>query len=137
MPFLNKVGNSIINCVLRNTTFTTPGSPIYVALHTGDPGQTGANEVPTDPGDDYERKAIVFTDPESAPDKHSENTANIEFTNMPAVTVTYVSIWTHQTSTDHATHLWWTGALVDSKSVDAGDVLRLDEGEVNVELDPA
>ena len=43
----NYLENLIVNSVLRGVAFTVP-SAVYVALHTGDPGEVGtANEVAT------------------------------------------------------------------------------------------
>lgn len=43
----NYLENLIINSVLRGVAFTVP-TEVYVALHTGDPGEAGgANEVQT------------------------------------------------------------------------------------------
>ena len=54
--------NLVLTWLLTATAATRP-SAWYVALHTGDPGETGAsNEVVVGTDADYVRKAITFAD---------------------------------------------------------------------------
>lgn len=76
--------NAVVNAV-RGTTIT--GFTGYCSLHTADPGLTGATEVT---GGSYARQAITFS---AAASGATANTAALEFTSMPAVTVTHVGIW--------------------------------------------
>jgi hypothetical protein len=53
---------AILRWLVRNTQMATPPANVYVSLHTGDPGQTGANEVVTTAGTGwvgYARQAVT------------------------------------------------------------------------------
>src|SRR3954468_5213513 len=52
----NYLRAAIYKAILRNTGFTGPAT-IYMSLHTGAPGLTGANEIT---GNAYARQAINF-----------------------------------------------------------------------------
>lgn len=123
MPFTTTTANKIINKILRNTDFAHP-EQLYVSLHTGDPGDTGANEVE---GEGYERIPVTFAEPEN---KLSSNLENIEVENMPACTVTHMGLWDAKTGGS----FWWGGQLVASKQLDAGDTVRFKIGDIDVEL---
>lgn len=60
----------------------------FLSLHTGDPGNTGANEVT---GGSYARQAENFA---AASGKALTNSAQINFTGMPVCTVIYLGFWT-------------------------------------------
>ncbi len=123
MPFTIATAHKIIDKILRNTDFTQP-TTVYVSLHTADPGETGANEVT---GGSYARQAVTFSAPAS---KATSNSAAIEFTNMPACTVTHVGLW------DAASggNFWWGGALTQSKTINVGDTFKINAGDLDVTL---
>lgn len=52
--------NAIYNAILKNTSYTA-GASLYLSLHTGAPGLTGANEVPSTNA--YTRVAVAFGTP--------------------------------------------------------------------------
>lgn len=87
MPFISDYyENKILDHMYRNQAFTPP-SAVYVSLHSGRPGDTGANEIS---GGSYARQTVTLT---AASGGASENTANIEFSNMPSVTVVAFGLW--------------------------------------------
>jgi len=93
MSMSNYLENALGNAVLRNTTYTSPAT-VYLALHAGAPGETGAsNEVSTS-GTGYVRKAITFGAPTDG-----------VFANSVAVTF------------DTATGQWAAGANIDNASI--------------------
>ena len=99
----------------------------YVSLHTGDPGETGANEVT---GGSYARQAGSFG---AAAAGAVTTTATIDFTGMPSATITHVGIWSASTATASANFVWG-GTLTASKSVGAGDTFRIATGDLDVSL---
>ena len=123
MSFLTATANKVLDKILRNTDFT-PATTVYLALHTSDPGGTGANEVT---GGSYARQAIAF---DAAATKHTQNSAQIDFTGMPATTVSHISLWSLASGGTE----WWEGALTASKTTAAGDTLRFPAGDVDVDL---
>lgn len=121
MPFTTNTANKILDKVLRGVDFTAPTS-LRVSLHTADPGQTGASEVS---GGSYARKQPTIA---AASNKASTTTADLEWTNMPACTVTHVGIW------DQSGAFWWGGALTASKAVAAGDTFKIVAGDLDFNL---
>jgi hypothetical protein len=92
MPFFSDYyENQIIDHLFRAQAFTPP-STVYVSLHSSRPGDTGSGEIS---GGSYARQAITFS---AASGGVTANTANIEFTNMPAVTVVGFGLWDAATS---------------------------------------
>jgi hypothetical protein len=96
----------------------------YVSLHTGDPGSTGANEVT---GGTYTRQQVTLS---AAANKASSNSGILNFTLMPAVTVTHVGIWTLQANGAFEIG----GALSVQKVTNAGDTFQLPIGDLDVAL---
>lgn len=123
MAFLTSTANSIIDKILNDTDFTQP-TTIYVSLHTADPAGTGANEVT---GGSYARQTASFT---AAAGKATSNSADIDFADMPAVTVTHISLWDAEADGN----VWWEGELTASKTTNSGDTLRISAGDLDVTL---
>lgn len=90
----------------------------FVALHTGDPGETGAsNELS---GNGYTRQAATFT---ANGDGTTDNDATLTFgpnTTSDWGTVTHVSIW----DASSAGNCLIKGALTASKAIAVGDSLQ-------------
>ena len=123
MPFTTVTANKLINKLLRNTDFVHP-SAIYVSLHTADPTQTGASEVT---GGGYTRVVSTFVNPTT---KVTENVADVEFTDMPAVTVTHIGLWDAVTGGN----FWWGGELAISKTIAVEDTIKILASALDVTL---
>lgn len=127
MPFTVAQRNSILNKILRNTDFT-PDATIYVSLHTGDPGDTGANEVT---GGTYGRQSCAF---DAAASNHTQNTSVINFTLMPAITnpnyVTHFGLW----SAASGGTFRGGGAMTANKETNAGDTYQVAAGDLDITL---
>lgn len=87
--------NALINHTFRNTPFSTPGADIWLSLHSGDPGLTGANEVS---GGTYERLQVSTWDAPSL--RSTRNTNNATFTTLTADlgVATHLGVWDAQIS---------------------------------------
>lgn len=120
----NYAENAIINHVFRNTAFTSP-TTVYVALFTSDPTDAGTGTEVS--GGSYARQSAAFAAPS---DGSSSTSADVNFTNMPAATVTHVGIYDAAT----AGNLLWHGALSSSKTVNAGDTFTITAGNLTVTL---
>jgi hypothetical protein len=127
MAFTVATANKILNKILKGTDFTPPAT-MYLSLHTATPGDTGANEVAKG-SSDYVRKAITFG---TVANKACDNSAAIEFTNMPAADITHIGLWDAAT----AGSFWWGGQLSGgvTKSVAAGDTFRVNANDLDVTL---
>jgi hypothetical protein len=121
--------NQILDMILKNESITPP-AVLYLSLHTGIPGETGANEAS---GGSYARKSISWN---AANSKQSTGpVTQIQFDGMPACTVTHFALWSHATETGSA-YYWWGGELSAPKTLDAGDICIINEGELTAEIDP-
>lgn len=123
MAFGTTWKNEILDQILNNAAAPAVSTP-YVALHTGDPGSTGANEVT---GGGYGRVGGSFGTPSGGT---CSNDATVDFTNMPSATLTHVSIWDAST----AGNMIVGGALTTSKTTNSGDTFRMATGDLDVTL---
>ena len=99
-------------------------SIVYLGVHTGDPGATGAlNELAGT------RPAVTFGAPATAAapgGRQRSNTEAITFTDPGAGTYTHWSVWTAST----AGTCRWTVPFTASRTLSAGDDLRLPIGDL-------
>ena len=111
--------NSLVSAETRNTAYTGPAA-LYASLHTADPGSTGASELS---GGSYARQSISFGAPSSGT---AASSATINFTGLPAATITHIGLWDAVTAgTFHQ-----SGALTSSVVVAAGNTLQFAAGQV-------
>jgi hypothetical protein len=122
MGLSNYAENAVGNHLLRNTALTSP-TTVYLALHDGDAGETGANEITGLGG--YAREAIAFDAPT---DGVFDSSAEESFTASGEAwgTITHASIWDAVSGGNCII----TGALAASKAVADGDTLRFAAGAV-------
>jgi hypothetical protein len=123
MSIGNYAENKLLDTVFNATAYSV-ATP-YVSLHSSDTGETGANEIS---GGSYVRKAASFA---AAADGECVSDADLEFTGMPAVTVTHVGVWDHES----AGNFLWGGALTAQKTTNAGDTFKIESGDLVATLD--
>lgn len=117
---------AVLDWVLLGATPTRP-SAIYVALHSADPGETGAsNELS---GNGYARQAVSFNAGTSGAGTTSNSNAP-EFTASGSGfgSVTHASLWDASSSGNAL----YKGALAASKTIAAGDKLVFAAGTITV-----
>jgi len=121
----------IINHVLRNTAYTTPGTSIYVALFTSDPTDAGTGTEVS--GTSYARVQVTAWD--SPASRATANTNTITFAQAGSNwgTVTHVGIL----DASSAGNLLFHGALTASKTVDSGVTFSIAAGALDITLDGA
>jgi hypothetical protein len=101
-------------------------STIFVGLYTVAPtDSTSGTEVT---GGSYVRKAVTFS---AASAGATSNTADIDFTGMPAATTVAIAVHTAVTA---GTMLMY-GTLTTNKTTDAGDTLRIAAGDLDISID--
>lgn len=128
--FSYPLSGSLINHVLRNTAFTTPGTSVYAALYTTvpDAADSGGVEVT---GGSYARVQIAGTSDWDSPTNGSTANTNIE-TYWTATAgwgdVKGVGLRTSATVGD----LLFYGTLSGSKTVASGDTFRFPAGALTV-----
>lgn len=129
--FSNYLENAIIAWGFTGTTFPTALTSVWVSLHTGDPGDTGANEVVVG-ATNYARIQVAnagWTKNLSTP-ASATNTADIVFPSSGTVTwsaggsgITHVGIWDAQIGVGTPNFLYG-GALTTARVVASGDVFK-------------
>lgn len=127
MPNLtNTAEDLMLNWVTGVGNPTRPTAPIMVALVTvlGSDSSAGTEVV----GGSYARQNANLG---TASGGVQTNTAEIRFTNMPAVTVVGVNLYD---SSGSPVRLWW-GPLAANKVVNAGDDFVIPAGDLDLTLD--
>lgn len=121
----NYLENKLLDHFLGTTAYTMP-TPVYVALFTVAPGDAGGGTEVT--GGSYARQTAAFT---AASSGATSNSANIDFTGMPAATTVAIAIFDASTSGNMLVH----GTLTTNKQTDAGDTLRIATGDLDISID--
>jgi len=100
-----------------------PGG-LYISLHSGDPGVSGANEIQ---GGGYNRLAIAFT--RSAPGA-AVNIDAIEYEDLPRSEVTHFGIWDARIGGNYLTG----GTLLIPQTILQGQSLRWRESDLTLRV---
>jgi len=137
MSFSNYLEDKVLKHVFGGVAYTAP-TTIYVGLFTAAPGETGGGTEVS--GGSYSRQAAAFTISGTNPTE-AANTAAVEFPTATANwgTITYIGVYDAST----AGNLLAYAQLTDpadfltplSKTVNTGDVLRFNAGNVKIRLD--
>lgn len=124
--------DALLDHFLGTSAYTAP-STVYVALLTtaATDSDNGASLVePTIASGSYARQSAAFN---SSANGATANTSNIDFNDMPACTVVGVAVV--DSSTYGAGNVLVHGTLSASKTVDAGDILRIAAGDLDISID--
>ncbi len=122
----NYLENALINATLRNTTYTSP-AVVYVGLFITDPTDAGSGTEVS--GGSYARQTATFGAPS---DGASTTSADSTFPTCTADwgTVAFFGIYDASTSGN----LLYHGALNNSKTIETGDILKIEAGNLTVTL---
>jgi hypothetical protein len=124
--FSNFLENALINATLRATTYTSPAT-VYVSLYTTDP--TDADSGTEVSGGSYARTSATFDAPSNGV---TQNSADITFPTSTASWGTVTHIGVHDAST--AGNLLFHTPLDTSKTIDSGDIFKIETGNLTVTL---
>ncbi len=138
MPATTYAGNKLIDLLVRGVAFQAP-ERVFLALHTANPGLTGANEITLAawPGYtrlDFAQGAAIATGFAAAAAKATRNAKQLLFPTQNganSVTITHWSIW------DAATggNCLWGGALTFNKTLNPTDEVVVHPNELTLEVD--
>jgi len=120
----NTAENRALDWLMGNST-TAPTTPLKIALVTANGDDTTAGTEVT--GGSYARQTLTVG---AASGGATSNSADLSFTGMPACTVVGVEVWD---SAGTPVRLWY-GALTASRTVAAGDEVRLVAGALSLSL---
>ena len=127
----NYLEDALINHILRNTAYASPGTNVWISLYTTNPDEDDSGTEVS--GGSYAREQLSGTGDWDAPSNGATaNTADLTFTQATASwgEVTHVAI--HDASS--AGNLLFYGALSVSKTVDNGDTFKFNAGDLDVSL---
>lgn len=105
---------------------TRPTSSLKVALMTANGSDSSAGTEVTAGGFTYARQNVTFTSSSSG--SAATNTADLTWTNMPAVTVVGIEVWDNAGSPIRI----WYGPLTANKTTNAGDTFTITTGSLSV-----
>ena len=102
--------------------YTAPTTPMMLALMTANGSQSAAGTEAT--GGSYARKNLTTATPANSTNGVLTSNAQIDFTNMPASTITGIEVYDSAGSPRRA----WFGPLTANKTLSAGDTLSFASG---------
>lgn len=117
--------NKLLDASL-GAAYTGPTTPLKLALVTANGTDAAAGTEVT--GGSYVRQSITFA---AAAAGATSNSADVNFTSMPAVTVVGVEIWDSAATPMRI----WYGPLAASKALNVGDTFQVPAGSLQVSLD--
>lgn len=130
--FSNYLEEKIVDWSLRATAMGSAPASVYVALHTGDPGETGANNEVS--GNAYARVQVTAGFSAHGAAGPTSNSAEILFPTATPAGWGTVSHWSiHDASS--AGNCLYKGALTTSRNVQADDSFRFAAGALQITLD--
>lgn len=133
----NYLESKIINLVCRGVAFAPPAKT-YVALHTANPGDTGAGEVTTTAYPAYVRQdaakggaqADAWVETESGVVKNARQLIYPMYDGAAALTVTHFSVWDAPTGGN----LLFAAPLASSRTINNGDVFVADAQKLTAQM---
>lgn len=117
--------DALLDHFLATTAYTAPAA-VYVALYTVAPSDAGGGTEVT--GGSYARQAATF---DASVNGATQNSSDIDFSNMPACTVVAVGVFDASSGGNLLVH----GTLTANKTLDAGDTLRIATGDLDISID--
>lgn len=130
MSIGNYLEDELLDHVFGGGDYTRPAT-LYISLHTGDPGETGANEVS---GGSYGRASVTNnnTNFPAASGGAKANGAEIAFPTPSAGwgTVSHAGVW----DASSGGNFLWGGGLTVSKAINSGDDVVIPVGDFDVTL---
>ena len=126
--FSDYLENKVLGHVFGGTAYTAP-TTLYVALYTVAPSDTGGGTEVS--GGAYARQTATFTVSGTNPTTAS-NTAAIEYPTATANYGTVVAVGVFDALTSG--NLLAYSTLTTSKTIDSGDVFRINAGNLDITL---
>ena len=105
-------------------SFLRPG-PVWVSLHTVDPGEAGASEVR---GNGYRRQPAIF---ETAAAREAVSLARQEYEDMPEARVAFIGLWD---APEGGVFLWGSDRMEPTLGVPRSGILRIEPGILSVKM---
>lgn len=125
--FSNYLENKILDHVLRNVSYTSP-TTVYVGLFTSDPTDAGTGTEVS--GGSYARQVLSVT---TASDGITTSSADVTFPQATGSwgTISHIGLLDALSSGNLLMHT----PLTTSKTIETGDILKINTGSLTVTLD--
>jgi hypothetical protein len=120
--------NRLLEASLGKTAYTAPTTPMKLSLHTTTGTASAAGTEVT--GGSYARQDLSAALPSTGTNGSITSNAAINFTGMPAATVTSAEVY----DSNGTPRRGWFGALTASKTTGAGDTLQFPSGQITLAL---
>lgn len=135
----NYLEEALLNHIFRNTPYAMPGATIYVAIfeNTKSEAQLESNNLAGEITgyNGVVRPSTTFGAPAQILGKATISSLNdVEYSNMPAVTVGYIALVDEETHAGGGNILYWIKLTVD-RICGAGDGCKFEIGSITVDLD--
>lgn len=132
MSASNYLENVILDHILGGGDYTRPAT-VYLSLHTGDPGETGASETT---GTNYARKSVTNNNTNFPAASSGSKALNVTTTFATPGSggwglCTHFGIWDASTSGNFL----FGGALTISKTINNGDTVQFAGGALTITAD--
>jgi hypothetical protein len=130
--FSDYTENKWLNHILEGSAFTSP-AVVAIAFHTGDPGDTGANNECTN-ANNYARKSCKASFATAAATRIISNDADIVMNQASGSwgTVSYWSLW--DSATYGAGNCLCTGSFSTGKAIAANQTPKILTGEIDISI---
>lgn len=116
----------LINHTFRNTSYTSPGTSIYVSLHTADPTDVGNGAELS--GNNYSRVQVTAWDAPASRATQNTNAITFPTPSGNGGTVTHIAIW----DAASAGNMLFYGALTNSKAWLSGVPFSIAAGGIDI-----
>jgi|SRR5690349_8288791 len=120
--------NRLLEASLGKSTYTAPTTPMKLALDTANGTASAAGTEVT--GGSYARQDLSAALPSTGTNGTITSNAAVNFTGMPAATVTGAEVYDSNGTPRRA----YYGALAASKTTGAGDTLQFPSGQITLQL---
>ena len=127
MSFSDNAETLVLDWIFSTASVTRP-TAWYLALFTTDPTDAGTGTEVSTSGTAYARQSVTFT----VTNDTASNSAVVEFATATASygTVSHIGVYDAVTGGNLIAH----AALSTAKTIDTGDVLRLNSGQLDITL---
>lgn len=133
----NYLENKLVEHVFRGVAFTAPAKT-YIALHTNNPGETGANEVTTAVYPAYTRQdaakggtqGSAWTAASDGVVKNALQLLYAMYDGAGPLTVTHFSVWDAATGGNMLVY----APLASSRTINPGDVFVIDVQKLTAQV---
>lgn len=131
--FSNYMENEILDHLFADPGLSAGFATVWMSLHSGDPGETGASEISASGGGQLRIQVTRTTDWNSASSGLTDNKTAFTWSAMPSATVTHIGMWDDSSG---ATENFMAGGSLSATAIlNSGDTFEIAAGDLDITLD--